>query len=576
MKSKTKIGITLFSILISLNIVFLSFNSFAANIYVDNTLQSNITNNKYSIFNRGNGGADGNAYTTIKEAITNCSVGDTIYIRGGTYIESNIDIPSSKNGTAWTTGNYTTLASYPGEWAVINGNNVNYRVIGHATGVYYDGVNETHYWKFERLEVTGGKFGFLLGVGPVWIRYCYIHDNNPTGDCSSTLYAGVYINQSSESIIEYNYFYNNGGVGSGKNCSDLAFTADYKDNTDNGGDGDAFDPDFAIIKNIVRYNLFDSSAVGVHHKNQQRFGYNNRNPNGISAYEEYGDKVHHNIFRNTESGTSILLGQDYLQVYNNIVDKAIETSQFGDQPILYNNVVYNNTSKTTGSAFISNSGRTESGSAMINYYDTVSSNAVHLHIWYYNNIVDGVTEGYNRYPFVIARDMPAGTSSAERNWSDTVIDRNFMYNIQDAQSFKLGRIYSTGCDDREDHTTVQFNSCSDGWRGLKPGTVVNYENDNSGLFQGASGAYQYKTNPNFVLSGSKTIANGGIGGPHPYLDGVAIPAYIGATNPDDDSWVDGILNDLTNIEYMKKVTGNPSWIEGSGIPAAPTGLRIVP
>ena len=86
--------------------------------------------------------------------------------------------------------------------------------------------------------------------------------------------------------------------------------------------------------------------------------------------------------------------------------------------------------------------------------------------------------------------------------------------------------------------------------------------------QGSSGAYKYMTNRNHYLEGSKTIANGGIGGSHPYLAGVIIPSYVGATDPNNDSWVDTVLN-------LVDLTDNPPETDPvPGAPATPTGLRI--
>ena len=49
-----------------------------------------------------------------------------------------------------------------------------------------------------------------------------------------------------------------------------------------------------------------------------------------------------------------------------------------------------------------------------------------------------------------------------------------------------------------------------------------------------------KTRNAHTVNGSLTVANGGIGGNHPYLDGVTIPSYIGATGG-DTLWVDTVL-----------------------------------
>jgi len=67
-----------------------------------------------------------------------------------------------------------------------------------------------------------------------------------------------------------------------------------------------------------------------------------------------------------------------------------------------------------------------------------------------------------------------------------------------------------------------------------------------------------------MVDGSKTLANAGIGVNHPFLPGVVIPSYVGATNPDDDVWVDGVSS-LANVStLMNGGAGDPDWIEGGG------------
>ena len=100
----------------------------AANIYVDNTLSSDCTSGSYSITNRECSGTDGNAYNTVQEAVNVVQAGDAVYMRDGTYNE-HINIPHGKQGSedAWI-----TLTSYPGEWAVLDGQHT----VGSGYGAY--------------------------------------------------------------------------------------------------------------------------------------------------------------------------------------------------------------------------------------------------------------------------------------------------------------------------------------------------------------------------------------------------------------------------------------------------------
>ena len=117
-------------------------------------------------------------------------------------------------------------------------------------------------------------------------------------------------------------------------------------------------------------------------------------------------------------------------------------------------------------------------------------------------------------------------------------------------------------------------------------TVKNYEKSSSEgsdpLFLGVTGFFKYITRPDHIVNGSIRIKNGGIGGAHPYLNGVTIPSYLGATNPNDNAWVRGLLEDVRSVTWLKTQSSDePTWVEG-GVsspggqpPSNPPGLRVV-
>jgi len=117
----------------------------------------------------------GTGYNTIAAAVAAVATGDTIYMRGGTYNEHDITIPNDVEGPAWT-----TLCSYPGEWAILDGNDVQDAAITHTPGFEEyqkrNLTNQTSYWKFERFEITEYAAAFWFSGGPQWYRYLYIHD----------------------------------------------------------------------------------------------------------------------------------------------------------------------------------------------------------------------------------------------------------------------------------------------------------------------------------------------------------------------------------------------------------------
>jgi len=282
-------------------------------IYVDNTLSGNITNGSYSIANRNSSGSAGNAYANIQAAITAMSPGDHIVLRGGNYTpgsgnEECIDIPVLKNGTSWEEGEYNKISSFPGEWAVIDGqNNCGSRgvIIGHYSPDF-DDPYDIKYWMFERIEIKNGRTsngyfasGFCANGGPFIFRYCYIHDNLATTPGNNP--AGLKGWHIQDSTIEYCYFYNN-GIASGVNDNDdnpanITFYSDYDsvNIAENGFDDNSRRR--PVARNLIRYNLFKESNDGIKYKGSQFFS--GRNPDRGHGWNNdkkyYEDKIHNNI-----------------------------------------------------------------------------------------------------------------------------------------------------------------------------------------------------------------------------------------------------------------------------------------
>lgn len=559
-------------------------HSNAATIYVDYrqgycTSCTAGSDTDYDVATRNCGSGSATVYSTIQAAVNAVATGDTIHMRGGTYSEYDIVIPNNIEGPAWT-----TLSSYPGEWAILNGGGIDDAAITHIVGYGNSSsyqkrnlANQTSYWKFERFEVTGYASAFWFSGGPQWYRYLYIHDNT----ANTALAGAIFVTLPRDCIIEYCYFYNNDQASeTNSQYGHILFDADYFDDED----PDNTNPDIYPKHNVIRYNYLDDSTFGIHYKNQQRFGIDVRNPAVVAnTYGNYGDDVHHNIILNSSSYT-INSDWDNLQIHNNIVSGTL-SGHYGDNAITYNKCFYNNTVLAGGTsvypgAFGCISGKSENGNSMATYYDTGGTQVIHPHEYLYNNIVDSLPTAYVSPAFMLSRDMPANTSNPLLVKSDYVVERNLIHNDSDSHAFMLGRNYDaayTGCDVQE-YTVSDFNSCSATWRGV--GSVTNWDVDTAGLFLGSSGANQYKTNSSFIISGATTIANGGYNAEHPYLDGVTIPLYVGATNPNDNGWVDGVLGLATYSNLQNAGSGDPTWIEGSGqtgdttAPGSPSGLSV--
>lgn len=491
----------------------------AKNIYVDRGLSGNITNGTYSVRSRNGSGNDGDAYTTIRAAINAMSGGDDIYLRGGTYREGNIPIPASKNGTS---GNWSSIQSYQGEWAIIDGQRrAESSVVLGSANYNKDGNGDVAYWKFERLEITGGggsggsAAAIWVNGGPIAVRYCYLHDNlgttytnNPGAITSMVMH---------DSVIEYNYFKNNGSNGSvSHNCAHINIHSDYQEQL-----SDVANINHAIRKNEIRYNLFDGSYVGYKHKNEQILG--NRSGSDFE-YKNFGDKIHHNIFLNCHQG--IWVNQDFAQVYNNIIDSGdlIVHYDLGGlrSPVTLHTTVYNNT--------------------LINgriFYSGDEAESKHPYWACYNNIIDGSAGDYgNRCaPISVYQNLRSGGL----NLTDNKINRNYFYRTNNDQILLGDRAQSV---DEGFMMATQFDSY---FRTMNYSSGFNSSNQ---LYAGSTGANKYKTRGAHSIGSGATIATGGLGGSHPYLSNVAIPRYIGATNPDNSRWVDTVTR-LTNTNVLQ-------------------------
>ena len=528
-------------------------------LYVDNRLTHNCASYDPQA-GRGDaacGTGSSRAYRKIQDAINAMNTGDTIYIRGGAYHETNpstncmIDIPTSKNGDSWQEGHYSTLASYPGEWAVIDGQSSAPKgvVLGHKGMSDYN--DELHYWKFELLEITGGcspgdddQGGAALWLpgGPFIVRFCYFHDNWDDSELNNPSAITTY--RLHDSIIEFNYFKHN-ACSCASNCGQLTMYSDYK------ASWDQVDINHAIHRNIIRYNLFDGggAAYGFKNKAQQILG-----PIDESnlAYKEYGDKIHHNIFLN-HCRAGVEVDQSYIQVYNNIFDgDAIWRGEYNQKFRLYV-TIYNNT-------------------ILNGYYISWGARGGQFNPkeFLLNNILDNSPVGNDE-----SRSMTFGPySSAPVDVSDLVIQHNYWYRPQGTEAHLNIAHQLNGSSSKCNNFTVSLFDKEYGYTNYMKSSSESSDK----LMEGSYGAEKYITRSEHIVSSGVTIGNGGIGTNHPYLSGVKIPSYLGATNPNDHEWVHGVLDQVSDPAWLASQTAEPRWVEGHGggqVPGAPPNLGVV-
>jgi len=526
--------------------------------YVDQTLGANIIDGSYSLVNRDNSGSDGNAYISIQEAINNHIVGYAIEMRDDIYTDINIDIPEIKNGSAWTTGNYNTLRSYPGEWAKIDGTGLNpppalwtdQNIFTNGALTNYDpGVNSNYneYWIFSNFEVTGGRCGFFMKMRHVSFRYMYIHDNGRLWDAIDydSLIAGVTSVCPQYVDIQYCWFADNIQTNtSNANNSNILFDSDYQDDIP-GGPGGAWDVNASTHHNIVANNYMRGSGVGFRHKNQQRLGLNGRDPNDFT-YMAYGDLIHHNVILDAFD-SPISVDQDFCQVYQNVVNGTILLSRPGQSPIIYNMCAYNNTDVRGGAAQISfGSIGTNDGyyATDDNFYDVGAQKTSHEHVYIFNNISDGLAAGYS--PFSIRPTGIHGQANPDEDDSNLFVDRNL---VHDSSTLSYASIAADGAFGGTDYTVTQFNDYLDTAQANPAGTTKNWDKSGGVLWQGATGTDIYKPVGTYEVEVGITIADGGLT-THPYL-AVTPPAFIGAIDPNDSGWFDIVHDNVSTVDWLK-------------------------
>src|SRR5262245_59269577 len=155
----------------------------AATRYVDGNLSSNCTSGNYSVSKRNCSGSDGSAWISIRDGLQNTTgAGDTLFIRGGTYTNQQIDLSFVANGTSWT--NLTRVASYENELVIVSydttrsgvanaGLGARYIVLegsdaaklvldgqnGTTQGIAVAGVNSCDFIRFRNLEIRNNRGG---------------------------------------------------------------------------------------------------------------------------------------------------------------------------------------------------------------------------------------------------------------------------------------------------------------------------------------------------------------------------------------------------------------------------------
>lgn len=283
--------------------------------------------------NDANAGTIGSPFATVQKAIDVSSAGSTILVRGGTYI-GLVNI-ANKNGTSWSPGGYRTLASYPGETAILDGTGV---TVADPGGLIH--INSSSYIRVSGLRVqntagTGTQHGIRVGLSSH-----IIVDNNYTYHTAASGVAASFSNN----VIVRNNRIQDARVSGQQECLSINHT-------------DHFEVSFNEIWNTQAWS---QTCEGLDVKYGSTYGrvvgnYAHDLPlEGI--YIEAGDTYQHhidvynNISARNQYGigltTELTANQSDINVYNNLVyDCRFAGIGFlgGRGGVMSNINIYNNT-----------------------------------------------------------------------------------------------------------------------------------------------------------------------------------------------------------------------------------------
>jgi hypothetical protein len=288
-------------------------------------------------------------WKTFRKAVETMLGGDTVYIRGGTYNE-----PVKINYKTNTTGQYLTLAAYPGEEVIVDGTGI---VIDYnQEGLIY--VKRTDY-----VRISGLKVQHSNGAG-IYIGYAnhVIVENNQTYD---TVKSGISTWGATNVVIDSN---------------DIALACNPHPNYPMSEENISVDntSNFEIKNNYVHKasNIADGSSggEGINVKDGSSFG---KVHNNVVHLDERADGKPSNRLGfgldawNNANGTHDI--EYYNNVsYNNYVGFIVSSEQGGpvENIKVYNNIAYNNAS--AGFAVVWWSGTKDGTKKNIQFFNNVS------------------------------------------------------------------------------------------------------------------------------------------------------------------------------------------------------------
>jgi hypothetical protein len=279
--------------------------------------------------NDGNPGTQARPFRTIRPGVGMMGLGDTLYIRGGTYYEginsNEITIPI---GTSWD--NAPHIAAYPSEAVVLR-------------GTYGNGINLAasyiQYVIFDRLIVDGG--GLSVQRGAHHVRF----QNGEVRNVPGQGVQGGFGNRLTTDVQLINMKIHHNGNPARPNSAS----------------GGRFDHGiYAAIQNLMidGCEIYENTGYGLHIYDSGGGNASNSIIRNCRIYNNHGDggvilsngdnmQFYNNIVYNNHNGVDVNYNATNVQIYNNTIydhpqGTGIEIGVAARNTVVKNNSIYNN------------------------------------------------------------------------------------------------------------------------------------------------------------------------------------------------------------------------------------------
>ena len=278
--------------------------------------------------NDGNPGTAAQPFRTIRHGVGMMRMGETLYIRGGTYYEginsNDVTIPT---GTSWD--NAPRIAAYPSETVVLR-------------GAYGNGINLAasyiRYVIFDRLIVDGG--GLSVQKGAHHVRF----QNGEVRNVPGQGIQGGFGNRLTTHLYLINTKVHHNGHA-----------------TRQGTSGGRFDHGiYAAIQNLVidGCEIYENTGYGIHIYDSAGGNASNTIVRNSRIYNNHGDggvilsvgdniQFYDNIVYNNYNGVALNYNTTNARIYNNTIydhprGTGVEIGAAARNSVVRNNSIYNN------------------------------------------------------------------------------------------------------------------------------------------------------------------------------------------------------------------------------------------